>query len=368
MKKTTKDIKSLYVHIPFCESICDYCDFPKLQYFRNVAVEYLKTLKKEFEFRQIENLKTIYIGGGTPTALEDDLFEELLKMVLPYTKGVEEYTVECNPESLSLNKIKLMKKYGINRVSIGVESTDDKILKSINRHHTFSDVKKAVELLRGNGIDNINLDLILGLPNVTEKMIEKDIRNIVSLNPEHISCYSLTVHPHTVFFLNEIKEPDSDFSYENYKMVNQILNEAGYDHYEVSNWAKSGYESKHNMTYWRNEHYYGLGYAASGYIGEIRYQNNTNFQEYLKGNFAGSEETLTKHDEEVYQIMLNLRLASGLNLKEFRDKFNKDLFKEKEEKIVSCITSKHLYLEGDYLKPTFDGMMILDQILLDLID
>ncbi len=366
--KKIKDIKSLYIHIPFCESLCDYCDFPKLQYFRNFGVDYLKALKKEFEYRQIGTLKTIYIGGGTPTSLDDDLFEELLKMVYSFTKGVEEYTIECNPESLTLNKIKMMKKYGVNRVSIGVESTNDQILKSINRHHTFLDVKKAVELLRENGIDNINLDLILGLPNVTKKMLEQDVTNIISLNPKHISCYSLTVHPHTVFYLNEIKEPDSDFSYENYKMVNQLLEKAGYRHYEVSNWAIAGYESKHNMTYWLNEHYYGIGYAASGYIGDIRYQNSSNFQEYLKGNFQGESEKITSKDEITYQIMLNLRLADGLNLKSFKNKFNKDLFKEKEEKINSYIDSRHLYIEGECLKPTFDGMMILDQILLDLID
>ena len=369
MKTTTKDIKSLYIHIPFCENICDYCDFPKLQYFRIFAEKYLEVLEKEFEYRSVsKDLKTIYIGGGTPTSLEDDLFEKLLKMVLPFAKNVEEYTVECNPESLSLNKIKLMKKYGVNRVSIGVESTDDKILKSINRHHTFSDVQKAVKLLKENGLENYNLDLILGLPNVTERMLKNDIKNIISLNPKHISCYSLTVHPHTVFFLNEIKEPEGDFSYENYKMINEILAKHGYEHYEVSNWAKPGFESKHNMTYWKNEQYYGLGFAASGYIGDNRYQNNTNFQEYLSGKFDGSSEKVTAHDLEVYEVMLKLRLASGLNLDEHRVKFNKDLYQEKKEKIDSYITSKHLYFEGKNLKPTFDGMMILDQILLDLID
>ena len=144
-------------------------------------------------------------------------------MVEPYSKEVEEYTVEANPESLSLSKITLMKKYGVNRVSIGAESTDDKILKSINRKHKFDDVKKVVSNLRANGINNINLDLIIGLPNVSFKMLEKDIQNILSLKPNHISCYSLTVHEHTVFYINKIEEPDEEYAYNAYKTINDIL-------------------------------------------------------------------------------------------------------------------------------------------------
>ena len=217
-------VNSLYIHIPFCETICDYCDFTKLQYFRLFAEKYIDRLIDELN-SEVKNrkLKTIYVGGGTPTSLEDDLFLKLLKAIKPYSEEVEEYTFECNPESLSLNKIKMMKEYGVNRISIGVESTDERILKSINRHHTFNDVKVAVELLRENGISNINLDLIIGLPNVSMKMLEKDIKNILSLNPDHISCYSLTVHEHTVFYLNKIEEPNEEYAYNAYKTINALL-------------------------------------------------------------------------------------------------------------------------------------------------
>ena len=279
-------------------------------------------------------------------------------MVLPYSKRVEEYTVEANPESLTLSKIKLMKKYGVNRLSIGVESTDDKILKSINRKHTFSDVKKAVGLAKENGIDNINLDLIIGLPNVTEKMLEKDIRNILSLNPNHISCYSLTVHEHTIFHINGIEEPVEQFAYESYKLINEILGEHGFEHYEVSNWAKPGKESKHNLTYWNNERYYGIGLAASGYLGNIRYKNTTNFNKYISFKNEIEQEIVSDKDQVEYEIMLRLRTKYGLDISKLN--LNKKVIQE-------YVDGGYLTLNGNQLIATFEGMMILDKIVLDLL-
>ena len=363
----TNKVNSLYIHIPFCESICDYCDFAKLQYFHSFADQYLLALKSELDSYNIHHeLKTIYIGGGTPTSLDDKQFESLLKMVEPYTKNVVEYTVEANPESLSLSKIKLMKKYGINRLSIGVESTDDKILKSINRKHTFKDVETAVKLARENGIDNINLDLIIGLPNVSEKMLEKDIKNILSLNPDHISCYSLTVHEHTVFHINGIDEPMEEFAYDAYKKINDILSKNGFIHYEISNWCKPGKESKHNLTYWNNENYYGVGLAASGYIGNIRYKNTTNFNKYISFKNEIEQEKVSIKDEIEYEIMLKLRTRIGLDLSNFKAKYNINLYELKKKVIEGYVNSGHLTIENNHLIPTFEGMMIQDKIVLDL--
>lgn len=360
--------KSLYIHIPFCESICDYCDFAKLQYFHNFADKYLDALEKELQSRvDTFELDTIYIGGGTPTSLDDIQFERLLKMVEPYSKDTVEYTVEANPESLSLSRIKLLKKYGVNRLSIGVESTDDKILKSINRKHTFADVANAVKLARENGISNINLDLIIGLPNVSDKMLEKDILNILSLNPDHISCYSLTVHEHTVFYINKIEEPLEEFAYGAYKMIDKILETQGYGHYEVSNWAKPGKESRHNLTYWDNEKYYGIGLAASGYLDNIRYKNTSNFTDYISFKNEIEEEMVTKSDEIEYEIMLRLRTMFGLDLKEFENKLSINLSKLKVDVIDQYVKGGYLTLNGDTLVATFEGMMILDKIVLDLL-
>lgn len=361
-------INSLYVHIPFCEKICNYCDFPKLQYFHFFADKYLDSLGKELTDTVTNyDLKTIYVGGGTPTSLDLLELERLLKMLKPYSKKVEEYTFEVNPESATKDKLLLLKKYGVNRISMGVESTDDKILKAINRNHTFSQVSEAMKLLRAIGFNNINLDLILGLPNVSKKMVEKDIKNILNLSPDHISTYSLTIHPHTVFYLENQKEPDDDFSRELYDYVHDELSKHGYIHYEVSNFAKNGYKSKHNLVYWKNEKYYGIGLGAAGYIDNVRYKNTDNLDKYLKNDFCRENETITNEDDRKYQIILNLRSDEGIDLNLYQEKFNKDLYIEKKKEIDDFIKEKLLILKDNHLIPTYEGMMILDTIILKLL-
>ena len=351
-------IHSLYIHIPFCNKICDYCDFTKLQYFRNFAIDYLKALKDELESYHISNLKTIYVGGGTPTALEDDLFLELLEMLDPYKKGVKEYTFEANPESLSLNKIKMLKEHGVNRISLGVQTTNDKILKAINRDHSFFQVKEAIKNLKETGINNINVDLILGLPHTSENILKENLKNILSLDVKHISCYGLTVNPHTVLFNKGFKEPEGDILRRYYDIVEEILTKHDFFHYEVSNWAKPGYESEHNLTYWRNEEYYGVGLGASGYIGETRYKNSVNLSQYLNRVFVNEKENVSFRDKLVYQVMLNLRTIEGLDIKYLKDK----------EAVVEDLINKGLLIKkGNKVIPTYEGMMILDQIVLQLI-
>lgn len=366
-----KKINSLYIHIPFCDSICDYCDFTKLQYFHNFAVKYIESLKQEIASKNISyKLKTIFIGGGTPTSLEDELFEDLLSYLSTYVDNSTEYSIECNPESLTKTKLEIMKKYGVNRISIGVESTNNNILKSINRKHTFEDVQKAVELARREGINNINLDLILGLPNVTFNLLKKDIENILSLNPNHISCYGLTVHEHTVFFINGIKPPKDDVLRRMYDLVNRRLTEAGYEHYEVSNWTKPGYECEHNLTYWRDEQYFGCGLGASGYEGNVRYTNTRNLNKYIKDyKEKESEEVVTLNDDKTYYIMTNLRTKYGINLDCYKEKFKEDLLNKNREYLEKLFKSGLAYIqeETNSLICTYEGMMVLDQIILNLI-
>ena len=366
-----KKINSLYIHIPFCDSICDYCDFTKLQYFHNFAVKYIESLKQEIASKNISyKLKTIFIGGGTPTSLEDELFEDLLSYLSTQVDNSTEYSIECNPESLTKTKLEIMKKYGVNRISIGVESTNNNILKSINRKHTFEDVQKAVELARSKGINNINLDLILGLPNVTFNLLEKDIENILSLNPNHISCYGLTVHEHTVFFINGIKPPKDDVLRRMYDLVNLRLTEAGYEHYEVSNWAKPDCECEHNLTYWRDEQYFGCGLGASGYEDSVRYTNTRNLHKYIKDyKEKESEEVVTLSDDKTYYIMTNLRTKYGINLDCYKEKFNEDLLNKNREYLEKLFNSGLAYIqeETNSLICTYEGMMVLDQIILNLI-
>lgn len=367
MRKFVKPVTALYIHIPFCQQICDYCDFPKLQYFRNFAKDYLKALKKELDGHQInEGIKTIYVGGGTPTALEDDLFEDLLKMIKPYTKGVVEYTLEANPESLSEKKLNLLKKYGVNRLSIGVESTNDKILKAINRHHTFKDVQTAVLTAKKIGFDNINVDLIIGLPHVLKDQFRKDLENVLSLDIDHISCYSLTVQEHTVFFNKRIPEPQEEFSRELYDLAESLLKENGFTHYEISNWAKEGKESLHNLTYWKDEHYYGFGLGAAGYIKNIRYKNTRNLEQYLSGSFVEEEEEVTREDDKLYYLMLNLRTRYGINFASYKYRFKEDFRKGRENEISRLVSEGLLSMDENGIYPTYNGMMVLDQLILEL--
>lgn len=364
----TSKPKALYIHIPFCEHICDYCDFIKLQYFTLFAKPYLKRLKQELESFQIKHqLETIYVGGGTPTSLEDDLFLELLKIIEPFSKGVQEYTFECNPESLSDTKLERMKEFGVNRLSIGIESTNDEILRSINRHHTYLDAKKAILRAKQYGFDNINVDLILGLPGSDLSQLKIDLDNLLSLDIQHLSCYSLTVHPNTVFFLKNVTEPVSDQSREFYDLVHSYMKTNGFIHYEVSNWALPNKESKHNLVYWKNEKYYGAGLGASGYIDEVRYTNTKSITEYLKGKTRYEEEVVHKNDNIEYQIMLNLRTIHGLDLRSFKEKFGVDLLKTKEKEVKTMIAEKLLAINNDILYPTYEGMMVLDTIILRLI-
>ena len=353
-----KDINSLYIHIPFCNKICDYCDFTKLQYFRNFAIDYLEALKDELDSYHINGLETIYVGGGTPTALEDDLLLKLLEMIDPYAKGIKEYTFEANPESLSLNKIKMLKEHHVNRISLGVQTTNDEILKLVNRDHSFKQVMEVVSNLKKEGIDNINVDLILGLPHSSKKILKEDLKNILSLDIKHISCYGLTVNPHTALFNKGFKEPEADLLRDFYDIVEETLKEAGFIHYEVSNWSKPGYESKHNLTYWRNHQYFGVGLGASGYIGETRYKNTVNLSQYLKRVFIYEKENVSNKDKLIYQIMLNLRTIEGLDM---------SFIKGKELVVDDLVQQGLLIINENRLIPTYEGMMTLNQIILKLI-
>lgn len=365
-----KQINSLYIHIPFCKSICDYCDFAKLQYFRNFAVNYLSALKNEIDYYKInQTFETIYVGGGTPTSLDNDLLEQLLIMIQPFRdENTVEFTFECNVDNLNKEKLLLLKKYGVNRLSFGVESTDDRILKSINRTHSFNDVISAFNLAKELEFNNISADLILGLPNVTEKMLLNDISNLVKIGFNHISCYSLTVHEHTVFYLKNIKEPNQDYARNCYDLINDYLTKNGFEHYEISSWAKNNTYSLHNLCYWKNKQYYGLGLGVSGYIGNLRYTNTKNFQKYLKGDFIDYKEIVTSKDEEEYYILLNLRTKFGIDLNEYKKLFNDDFFYKYKDILTNYINNNLLKINESKTRifPTYEGMMILDQIIVDL--
>lgn len=353
---------SIYIHIPFCEHICEYCDFTKLLYNEEFVSSYMEALFFEIDSYKLTKTKTIYVGGGTPTSISDELFEKLLKKISQYLDSIYEFTVEANVENLTKEKLLIMKKYGVNRLSIGIESTDDEILKTINRHHTFEEAKEKVILAKSLGFNNINVDLIYGLPGQDKKILIKDLNNLISLNTEHISIYSLSVSKGSNFYNKGIRPLDDEKDAEYFDLIVKILKDNGYNHYEVSNFAKPGYESRHNKVYWKALNYYGIGLGASGYIDNIRYKNTSSLKQYLSHNFIKEKEELSETDEINEYFMLNLRLLEGFEVGDFISRFNfdpRDRYKEQFTKL-----EKDGLLEiGDRIIPTEKGIKLLDIIL-----
>lgn len=360
--------KALYVHIPFCNHLCDYCDFCKMQYIPKFADDYLNALKIEIDSYQIKEVKTIYVGGGTPTSLNCKQLEFLLQILQPYNKKGVEYTFEANVETLNKEKLLLLKKYHVNRLSIGVESTDNEILKSINRHHSYEDVKLAMKLCREVGFDNINLDLILGLPNSNLDILRLDLSNLLALNPQHISTYSLLVNPNTKFFLNNVQEMNQDDARAEYDIVDKTLTDAGFIHYEVSNFGKPSYFSKHNFIYWNDEEYYGVGLGASGYINGIRYVNTRSINAYINHKFLLEQEKVEQQDDLIYYLMLRLRTINGIDIEEFKAKFGDDILIKCPKTIGKNIKNNILSIKDGRIIPSYEAMMIMDTIVLDLLN
>ena len=271
-------MKSAYIHIPFCTSICSYCDFCKFYYNEEIVIKYINALKKEIKDRyKNEVLNTIYIGGGTPSSLDINILEDLLKYIdnTLKTSDILEYTIECNINDITKEKLELFKKYNINRLSIGVESFNKDNLTFLERNQTKEDIINKIKLAKMY-FNNINIDIIYAIPNETLEILTEDLRLFLELDIPHISCYSLIIEDHTKLGIKKTEVIDEDLDYEMYKLIEDTLESNNYIHYEISNYAKPGYESKHNMCYWKNHKYYGFGLSSSGYIDNIRYTNTKN--------------------------------------------------------------------------------------------
>lgn len=362
-----KRINSLYVHIPFCSHICRYCDFTKLLYNDNFSHKYLKALFYELDSYDINKMSTIYIGGGTPTTLSDDLFELLLEKVSKYADKNCEFTVEANVENLTKEKLLLMKKYGVNRLSIGVESTDDNILKNIGRNHTFNDATEVVDLSKKLGFNNINIDLIFGFPDQSIEQLKNDLNNFVKLDIDHISIYSLIVEKGTMFFNSGIQEQDADESRIFYDEILSFLRKHGYERYEISNFARSKKYSKHNLNYWKDNYYIGVGLGASGYLFNKRYTNTKSLKKYINHNFVDFTEIIDEklHLEEF--LLTNLRLESGFKRKDFINNFQIDFVDMFKNKISKLEKDNLIIINNDTIKLSDSGLIIMDYILRELL-
>ena len=356
---------SLYIHIPFCKNICSYCDFPKLLCNSELEEKYISRLVEEIKCLPIKDFRTIYIGGGTPSCLDYRLLFELLTAIRDNLTVDSEFSFEANPESLSSEKCFLLKKMGVNRISIGVQSFNPKILALLNRNHTEKTVEKAVDNVKKAGIDNFNLDFIYGLRMETEDDLSYEINKAHSLKAKHLSFYALQIEKGTYLSnLNNIdKNPDQEA--DEYEFINKELERFNYHRYEVSNFCLKGFESKHNLTYWKQDEYLALGLGATSFYKDIRQVRTRNIFDYIKGkDIIVSSVKEDKEDEEFDFIMLNLRLAEGFELKEFMRRFNKDFLKAYEKELGDL---KDFFILDSRVRIKPRYIYILDSILVDLL-
>lgn len=356
-------MKSVYIHIPFCSNICSYCDFTKIYYNKKYINKYLDSLEKEInKYYNNEIVKTIYIGGGTPTSLDIDELNKLFKIIKVFKLDENvEFTIECNIENLTIEKLDLFKKNNVNRISIGIQTFNFKYLKLLNRNHKLEDVKKIINYAKKINFTNINIDLMYGFNGQTIKELDEDLNLFLSLNINHISTYSLMIEPHTKLYIENYKNIDEELDYQMYEYICKKLKENDFIHYEVSNFAKKGYESLHNLTYWNNLEYYGFGLGASGFINKVRYTNTSNMNKYLLGNYIKEKEVITKKLDMEYEMILGLRKLKGVNILDFTKKFNIDLVKyfniekliEENKLIIKdnyiYINPKYIYIENEFL-------------------
>ncbi|RAP25217.1 hypothetical protein C2W59_00179 [Bacillus pumilus] len=330
-------MKAAYIHIPFCEHICHYCDFNKFFIKTQPVDEYLAALEKEMqhtiEQKGEQELKTIFIGGGTPTSLTVSQLDQLMNSihrVLKPSKNLVEFAVEANPDELSLEKLHVLKEAGVNRLSFGVQTFEDDLLKKIGRVHQKKDVLTSFERARDVGFDNISLDLMFGLPHQEKHHVMNSLETAFSLGAEHYSVYSLIVEPKTVFYnlmqKGKLHLPPQEREAEMYELVMDEMERHGLHQYEISNYAKPGFESQHNLTYWSNEDYFGFGAGAHGYVDGIRNVNAGPVKHYLElieqTGFPYKEtHQVTKTEQIEEEMFLGLRKIEGVKSADFQAKY-----------------------------------------------
>ncbi len=358
---------SIYIHIPFCKSICSYCDFPKILYNRDLVGPYLDALKAEIEDAyEGEEVETLYIGGGTPSALSEYALECLKDILSTFNMAASyEFTFECNIEDIDERLLYDLKDMGVNRLSIGIESFDKCKLDFMNRSANFKDAEEKMHLARKMGFNNISLDLMYGIPYERVSDLKKDLKAFLKLNPDHISTYSLIIEDHT---LCKIREDENIRAEEEVKMYNYIvskLKKCGYNHYEVSNFSLPGRESTHNLVYWHNEEYYGFGLGAGGYIKGFRYENTRSLDDYILGNYRLDEHLVSKEEMMENEVMLGMRLMRGISIKEFFNKYEvniQDVFPVKP-----LLKNKELIYKDGYIFINPKYIYVMNEILLKMI-
>ena len=396
----------IYIHIPFCQHKCDYCDFISFSNKQDFIEHYVETVKKEinnyFEDKillETYTITTIYIGGGTPSYIDSKYICEIMEVLENNLKQNKvkfedmEITIEVNPGTVNKEKLEQYRKAKINRLSIGLQSTNNEMLKQIGRIHTYEQFLETYQMAAEVGFENVNVDLMTGLPKQTIEDIKRSLKEVIQLNPTHISVYSLIIEEGTVIAQkienHQLQEMDEELERNMYWYVKNTLELNGYTHYEISNFAKEGKESKHNLNCWRQKEYIGIGLAAHSYLNSVRYANTPKMEQYIvrmnnlngqivkdilelsnnKKKKANVEEN-EKHIETIYEIeevqeleerkreymLLSLRTIEGVSISKFKEKYIDNpifLFRKELEKLVE---EKLVMIDGDYIKLTNKGL------------
>lgn len=354
-------MKAVYLHVPFCDSICAYCDFCRIVTNEDTKRKWMAQIIEEIKQKNIHEADTLYFGGGTPSSLTCEQFEKIASLF----NVNKEFTVECNPESLDLEKIQLYKKLGVNRISLGVQTFNDRLLEVINRKHRKEDIFQVIQLLKENGINNISIDLIYALPEQSLEDIKKDLEIFLDLDIKHLSIYSLQIEENSIFGRQNLKPVDEDIEADMYELICRTMEKAGYLHYEISSFCKPGYHSKHNLAYWQDEDFIGLGCGASGKENNVRYDNTRSLKTYIESGANPYIYEETQKDKAFNAIMMALRTTFGLDIQKWNQRYDQDFIK----KYQSILDKYHdvLKLEHGILYPSREAMEILNTILVDFL-
>ena len=356
---------SIYIHIPFCDNICSYCDFCKVFYNSKLVDDYLCALSKEIDlFYKGETIDTMYIGGGTPSCLSLEQLDVLFNIIdkFKFNDGYE-FTFECNIESIDYDKLNFLYDNGVNRLSIGVQTFNEKFLKFLNRNHTNDEVTSRIGMAKKIGFNNINIDLIYAIPGETLADLNYDIDMFLSLGINHISTYSLILEEHTKLFVDGVTNIDDDLDRRMYDLICSGLSSDGFNHYEISNFSKEGYESRHNLVYWNNLNYYGFGCGASGYIDNVRYDNTRSLTNYISGKFRYNEEVLDMNSIIENEFILGFRKINGINICNFNEKYG-NIFNDVVKRLIM---EGKLINDGENLFINPDYIYVSNSILVDFI-
>lgn len=361
-------MKAVYIHIPFCEKICSYCDFCKVLYNEKLVDKYLDSLEEEIKSNYVgEVISTLYIGGGTPSSLSVCQLERLFKITGIFKKSEDiEFTIEANFENTTEEKLDLFKRYGVNRISFGLESTNKGHLEFLGREFDRDNVIKIVKYAKSVGIDNINIDLIYALKNQTIEEVKEDLDFIIDLDIKHISTYSLIIEKNTLLSVLGTKNISEDLDLEMYKFICNYLKDNGFWHYEISNFCKEGYFSRHNSVYWKNLEYYGFGLGASSYIGNKRITNTRSFNKYFSKEYISSVEEVSYKDLIEYEVMLGLRLSEGIDKNKFKNRFGKRI--DECYNYGELIDNSFIIDDGDNLFIPEDKFYVSNEVIVRFIE